>query len=97
MSTLPKIDLPETKPMTTRQAEQFLLSMEILLKQAAQGLLGFRAIIAGPCDRAAFEKAYHTHIVENSLQVWLSPGEAADLWAAVKAVNEPRQCARRSR
>lgn len=87
MSTLPKLDLPETKPMTVKQAEQFLLSMEILLKQAAQGLLGFRATIAGPCDRAGFERAYHIHIVENGLQLWLSPGEAADILAAVMAVN----------
>lgn len=90
MTTLPRIDLPDAKPMTPRQAEQFLLSMEIMLGQAAKGLLGFRAAIAAPCDRAAFEKAYHTHIVENSLQVWLSPGEAADILAAVTAVNEPQ-------
>lgn len=81
------ITLPDAKPMTSRQAEMFLLSIEILLKQAALGLMGFRSTIAGPCNRAAFEKAYQQHIVENGLQVWLSPGEAADLWSAVAAVN----------
>lgn len=82
------IEIPETKPMDAKQSEKFLRGMEEMLQNAATGLTGFRYAIAGPLSRADFEDAYRRHIIGNSLQVWLSPGEAGEIWPAMRAVKE---------
>lgn len=82
------IEIPDARPMKRQAAEALLLDTERTLKQAAIGLMGFRLAIAGPLSRADFEDAYSRFIVEPGLHVWLTPVEAGDIWAAMRAIME---------
>lgn len=80
------IEIPDVRPMKRQAAEALLLDTERTLKQASMSLMGFRLAIAAPLSRADFEDIYCRLIVGNSLQVWLGPVEAGEIWAAVEAV-----------
>lgn len=81
-----RIHLTPARPMTTKQAGQLLTAWSESLRVAGLALLAFRLHLDRCPALADLETTYNLIIADNGLHTFLTPGDAADLAAAVEVL-----------